>query len=195
MIAAIFIFFPREHSELREHAVQHFYWTMERFDAMKERNIVARTAQGVLAAIHSRFNKAVGRRHTPSISVPTEPSLSDGRSQSASTPISSTNSASDDAPTSIPSVTGPGTESDTTTSADWGLDWPTISQDNLASLAPMYPTVDLIFNDLMVKAPHDTLSVPTVPCDDLASLQFGGDFAGDNSFWNLLNQFQAGPPP
>lgn len=191
MIASIFIFFPREHADLREHAVQHFYWTMERFDAMKERNIAARTAQGVLAAIHSRFNKAVGRRNSPSSSVPTDPSLSDSQSRAASTPISSTNSTVGDSSAFVQPAPAPGV--DMASSSDWGVDWSTIPQDSLASLAPMYPTVDLIFNDLMVKAP-DNGPVPTIQSDDLASLQFGGDFAGDNSFWNLLNHFQASPP-
>lgn len=194
MIASVYILFPHEHPELRDHAVQHFYWTIERFDAMKKRNILARSAQGVLAAIQSRFNRAVGRQSSSSGTATREPSLADEQSRSVSTPASSHNSTGGDSSMAAPPPLGMNSTATSSTpgaTAQWALDWSVTSPDNLASLAPMYPTVDLVFNDLMVKQPGE--DGPLMQGDDaLASVQFGGDFGNDNSFWQFLNQYQPG---
>ena len=88
-------------------------------------------------------------------------------------------------------MNGTATSSTPGATAQWALDWSVTSPDNLASLAPMYPTVDLVFNDLMVKQPGE--DGPLMQGDDaLASVQFGGDFGNDNSFWQFLNQYQPG---
>lgn len=67
------------------------------------------------------------------------------------------------------------------------------SAESLASLAPMFPTSDLIYHDLNAVF-DDGLVAP--PLGDQTGLepgslswQFGGDFAED-TFWQFLNQQQ-----
>ena len=59
-MASIYILFPKEHPELVQNASQHFRWAVERFDAMSERNALAKAALGVLQAIHIRLKKSLG---------------------------------------------------------------------------------------------------------------------------------------
>lgn len=69
------------------------------------------------------------------------------------------------------------------------------SMDELASLAPMYPTYDLIFNDLNVV--DDGLlplgDVPALTDNDAQAMpwHFGGGF-GEDTVWQLLNQYEPG---
>lgn len=59
LIASIYILFPKEQPELVRTAMQHFQWAVERFEAMSERNALARAALGVLHAIHIRLKKSL----------------------------------------------------------------------------------------------------------------------------------------
>ena len=76
--------------------------------------------------------------------------------------------------------------------ADWSL--PPV--DNLAAIAPLFPTSDLIYNDLTGIPQQGMMAVP-MDGDD-ASLgtggvlpwQFEGDF-GEDTVWQILNQFQS----
>ncbi|CAM1503937.1 Fc.00g015280.m01.CDS01 [Cosmosporella sp. VM-42] len=184
LIASVYILFPHEHPELTGSVLQHFQWTTERFSAMQERNPLARSAQGVLRAIIARVKKAVSSVAPPSstegrsLGTPT----SDGKATTAATESTPASSLSAGEPFAYPQ---PST----------GNEWTVPSTDNLASIAPMFPTSDLIYNDL--NAVHDNNVLmpplggePTLDGGDFA-WQFGGDL-GDDSFWQLLNQFQPG---
>jgi hypothetical protein len=59
-MASIYILFPKEQPELVQNAMQHFQWAVERFEAMSERNALARAALGVLQAIRIRLRKSLG---------------------------------------------------------------------------------------------------------------------------------------
>ncbi|KAL3424136.1 fungal specific transcription factor domain-containing protein [Phlyctema vagabunda] len=60
VIAATYILHPQDNREHIEDVLQHFDWSMERFETIAERNIMARAALGVLKVIYVRLKKAVG---------------------------------------------------------------------------------------------------------------------------------------
>ncbi|KAJ3472980.1 hypothetical protein NLG97_g10595 [Lecanicillium saksenae] len=78
-----------------------------------------------------------------------------------------------------------------------------LPEDSLSALAPMYPTSDLLFNDLVAKYGGDAGLPQDCAIDPLGaaaaaqsaadgfglSCQFDGDFAADNTFWQFMNQF------
>lgn len=61
LMASIYILFPKEHRDLVRSAIQHFQWAVERFEAMSERNALARSALGVLQAIHVRLRRSLNK--------------------------------------------------------------------------------------------------------------------------------------
>ncbi|KAH8819214.1 hypothetical protein F5884DRAFT_759942 [Xylogone sp. PMI_703] len=60
LVAAVYILYPQENSELLEDAMQHFAWGMERFHKISDRNNMAQSALNVLKAVYVRLKKAVG---------------------------------------------------------------------------------------------------------------------------------------
>ncbi|KAK3386907.1 fungal-specific transcription factor domain-containing protein [Podospora didyma] len=60
MMASIYILFPKEHPDLVRDALQHFDWAVQRFEAMSERNALAKAGLGVLRAINLRLQKSLG---------------------------------------------------------------------------------------------------------------------------------------
>ncbi|KAK4122876.1 hypothetical protein N657DRAFT_575086 [Parathielavia appendiculata] len=60
LMASIYILFPKEHPELVRDALQHFQWAVQRFEAMSQRNPLAKAALGVLHAIYMRLKKSLG---------------------------------------------------------------------------------------------------------------------------------------
>lgn len=64
LVAAIYILHPTENRQYLSDALQHFDWAMERFEKMSYRNQMAKSALGVLQAIHIRLVKALGRHPT-----------------------------------------------------------------------------------------------------------------------------------
>ncbi|KAK4101910.1 hypothetical protein N658DRAFT_448267 [Parathielavia hyrcaniae] len=60
LMASIYILFPKEHPELVRDALQHFQWAVQRFEAMSQRNPLAKAALGVLRAISLRLKKSLG---------------------------------------------------------------------------------------------------------------------------------------
>lgn len=81
----------------------------------------------------------------------------------------------------------------------WG-----VPDDCLSSLAPIYATSDLLYNDLVAKHGGDgsaaATSLQSMPLPQIGSgeaqqdgfgmpFQFDGDFAAENTFWQFLNQF------
>lgn len=59
-MAAIYILFPKEHPDLLPEAIQHYRWSVERFEIMMEHYSLARSALGVLHAIYLRLRKTLG---------------------------------------------------------------------------------------------------------------------------------------
>ncbi|KAI8720507.1 Zn(2)-C6 fungal-type domain-containing protein [Fusarium sp. LHS14.1] len=181
LIASVYIIFPQEYAELTSKILEHFQWTIERFSAMQERNPLAKSAQGVLRAIVVRFKRAVAKAESTSLS---------------STENRSTAGSSGLAPTSTPgsSSLGTGDVAGLTQSQPAAENaWRTPPADSLASMAPFFPTGDLIYNDLT--AGPDGMMLPLgstegeIGGDDLL-WQFGGDW-GDDTVWQMLNQFPA----
>jgi hypothetical protein len=67
LVSAIFILHPTENLHYLSDALQHFEWTMERFELISSRNQLAKTALGVLQAVHVRLQKALERH---SVKIP-----------------------------------------------------------------------------------------------------------------------------
>ncbi|KAK4170655.1 hypothetical protein QBC36DRAFT_371207 [Triangularia setosa] len=204
-MAAIYILFPREHPELVQSALQHFQWAVERFEAMSERNALAKAALGVLHAIRLRLRRSLasvsnGMTKSRSASSGVSPSTSttttsktNHMSQSSSstganiggyssggghhwethTPHHNSRSSSSTGtgtgnsaispnpnnPLQVPlgplDFSQPGSNTSVTPTTDHNfypggqLDWTLPNDFNWASLQPIYPTHDLIFNDLV----------------------------------------------
>lgn len=211
VIASIFILFPHESPELRDSAVRRFHWTIAKFEAIREHNSVARAAQGVLTAIQSRFIKAVGN-DTPGLSPDPDAAsppaqIDDNTPESVQTaPRAGSGSGASMNSLSLGISPSDGSSSATGTwgggggAADGVSAW-SLPEDSLSALAPMYPTSDLLFNDLVAKygdAGGGSLAdctIDTVDAQQTAgdafgmACQFDGDFAADNTFWQFMNQF------
>ncbi|KAJ2903891.1 fungal-specific transcription factor domain-containing protein [Zalerion maritima] len=69
LIAAVYTLFPNENENLLRQSLQHFRWTIDRFEAIASRNKPAKAAVGVLRGIEARFQKAVGKRVASGTSV------------------------------------------------------------------------------------------------------------------------------
>ncbi|CAP71055.1 uncharacterized protein PODANS_6_4250 [Podospora anserina S mat+] len=195
LMAAIYILFPREHPELVQSALQHFQWAVERFEAMSERNALAKAALGVLHAVRLRLRRSLDSvaNKSQSASSGTSPSttttvtskanpLSQSSSSTgtnaaassggghhwethtprrASRSSSSTGAGSAISPNPLQVPLGPldfsqpGSSTSVTPTTDRNfysggqVDWTLPSDFNWASLQPIYPTHDLIFNDLV----------------------------------------------
>jgi len=176
-MATIYILFPKEHVELVKNALQHFQWAVERFEAMSERNALAKAALGVLHAIFLRLKKSLGispqaAKAMLSSPVPPvtlaglspfpfgEPSPSAFGSLSTTTEVSPNNCDSLSPPSggsggsTLSSITPPLStgdvfaESTLPAANGTGLDWSLPSDFDWASLAPIYATSDLVYNDL-----------------------------------------------
>ncbi|KAF4975061.1 hypothetical protein FZEAL_8107 [Fusarium zealandicum] len=173
LIASVFIIFPHEYVELTGNILEHFQWTIERFSAMQERNPLAKSAQGVLRAIVARFKRAIAKaqRYSPLSTMAPRGKTTESTSASSSL---DTNDAY-----GLRSVTEAG--------------WLAPSADSLATMAPFFPTGDLIYNDLTAGPDGMMLRLGTMG-GDIGSgdftWQFGGDW-GDDTVWQMLNQFPA----
>ncbi len=206
VIASVFILFPHESPELRDSAVRRFHWTIAKFQAIREHNAVARAAQGVLKAIQSRFIKAVGN-DTPGPSPDSDVASPLHKGQADQTPDSdraglAAGSASNPSLRSLSIGISPSDGSsavgswanNNNNSADGMNGW-SLPEDSLSTLAPIYPTSDLLFNDLVAKYGESDLTNCTL--DPVSTQQtsgdgfslFDGDFAVDNTFWQFMNQF------
>ncbi|OIW27959.1 OMPdecase-domain-containing protein [Coniochaeta ligniaria NRRL 30616] len=171
LMASIYILFPKEQPELVQTAMQHFQWAVERFEAMSERNALARAALGVLHAIHIRLKKSlnffgsVSATPLPALLLPPTPAATSGggsdnaspdaplggSSTSASVVGGQTGSSSLETPTTASSGGefygggGDGNGGNNSGGFDWnlpnGFDW--------ASIQPIFATGDLVYNDLV----------------------------------------------
>lgn len=178
MLSSIYTIFPTEYPEYKQRALQQFHWTIERFSAMQERNPLARSAQGVLKAIFAKFTKAISLTPEAPIAGPTPPSTH------GTTPTSSSNNTR---PFDQGLVIN---DPEATAFSDWTMP-------ALASLQPMYPTYDLLFNDLSViddgTGTMPLAADPSLPTTggDSMPWHFGGGF-GEDTVWQFLNQYQPG---
>ncbi|KAM5358720.1 hypothetical protein ACJZ2D_015037 [Fusarium nematophilum] len=183
LIASVYIIFPHEHPELTGSILEHFQWTIERFSAMQERNPLAKSAQDVLRAIVARFKRAIAKAQSRS------PSSTDTR------PTPGSRIATDSTPGSsslggIESAYGLSQGQPMVETTGW---MPPAAADSLATMAPFFPTGDLVYNDLTARP--DGMVLPLgeatgyVAGDDF-QWQFGGVW-GDDTVWQMLNQFPA----
>ncbi|KAJ9138566.1 hypothetical protein NKR19_g7758, partial [Coniochaeta hoffmannii] len=103
LMASIYILFPKEQPELVSPAMQHFQWAVERFEAMSERNALARAALGVLHAIHIRLKKslnftttaasAASLARSPLLPAPPAAGMAGGDSPDGSAPFGGSSSS------------------------------------------------------------------------------------------------------
>lgn len=219
LMASIFIFFPREHADLASKALVEFQETQSRFgtcvdcncssqhtdpsiEIMRERNKLARAAQGVLAAIYGKFKNAIESQ------IP-------ARSMSSASTIGSPDSGRDSSGTAATSVDmllnnppglTPGSNSSHQVSpavmpkkvedmvqylpppTDWSM--PADLNWDFGNMAPLFPMGDVIYNDL--SALDNSMHWGTGAAPVAAVPAFEGDFGGD-SFWSLMNQYNRGP--
>ncbi|KAF4447779.1 Oleate activated transcription factor 3 [Fusarium austroafricanum] len=176
LLASIYILFPREHAEYTDKTTEHFQWTIERFSAMQDRNPLAKSAQGVLRAIVARFKRAMEKTRNGSM-----PSLTTGSTAGSSK-------------TNLGSTPGSSSLGNSDLS---GLDstWMLPSTDTLNTMAPFFPTGDLVYNDLTAGPDMTMLPLPLedgqggVGTND-SMWQFGGGW-GDDTVWQMLNQLPA----
>ncbi|KAK4233859.1 OMPdecase-domain-containing protein [Achaetomium macrosporum] len=171
LMAAIYILFPKEHPDLVQNALQHFQWAVERFEAMSQRNPLAKAALGVLHAIYPRLKRALGIscRAARAMLMPSSSSTSpaSGRGSAGSTvpslpadtPRTTTSTASFTNPSpsatalpcsnsslnkATPASTTSGGTGDNNDFSHWTLP----SDFDWASLQPIYATSDLVYHDL-----------------------------------------------
>lgn len=221
LIATIFILFPREQTELRYSALQQFQWTIERFGAMQERNPYARSGLGILKAIQAKLTRSIDNEPSPasaSGAASDTPTTTWSRdAPSGSTPSGSGmrslggGDTSSRGQTSTPDY-GKGSVESNMANFDSTGDWSMLNSEALASLAPLFPTSDLIFNDLnaifdttpasgagsfpgnmedMSAGPVDGSDLPMDMGVPAYPAQFGGGF-GEDTVWQFLNQYQPG---
>jgi hypothetical protein len=218
LVAAIYILHPNENKEDLEDALQHFEWGMERFSLMSCRNPMARSALGVLTAIHVRLKKALDQsntaerslhsavKSTSAVSLTTFPRrrASPSSSSPGRQPVHQQHQSS-----SINNHTGPlqtrsaildRPEPALGISSEWeafsgGMSVPL--DFDFSSMPPLQPMHDLLYNDLgtigdsqMVDPQSAELTAGTLD-ESLPSAgmwQFEGDF-GDDSFWGFMNSY------
>ncbi|RFU80114.1 fungal specific transcription factor domain-containing [Trichoderma arundinaceum] len=209
LIATIYILFPYESAEYREIALQHCHWTVERFATMKDTNLLAKSAIGVLRAVVSRLVKAIGNCAPPSsvgtsidaLRQTSETPLSTSRTL-GSTPASSIGRGSIEggfkAPSESVASAAAVPPTDEVSSPSFSTMMPggwEMPQDGngFPGLAPFFAMGDLIYKDLTVDQDADLL--PPTDSDllggDSFMWQFEGGF-GQDTVWQFLNQHQLG---
>jgi len=215
VLAAVYILHPCENREHLDSALQHFEWGMERFQMMSGRNSMAKSALGVLKAIHVRLKKALGPGKIP----PTTTQVPTPESYAPSSTSSENRTTSQSSVQNVPS--GPSTNNRTIADTPQYTQ-PTISnltapaptppsasawerfsgnmlpQQNFdfSSMAPLHPMHDLLYNDLSTIGDTQMLdpqlgSMATTDMgivDTSEAWQFEGDF-GNDSFWGFMNSY------
>ena len=126
-MASIYILFPKEQPELVSPAMQHFRWAVERFEAMSERNALARAALGVLHAIHIRLKKSLNYTTTTAASSssslarsPPPPPLAPRIASANNTPAAAAAAGGGDSPDGAPFGGGGSSSSATASVAGQG---------------------------------------------------------------------------
>lgn len=174
LLASVYILFPREHAEYTDRTIEHFQWTIERFSAIQERNPLAKSAQGVLRAVVARFRRAMAKAREGSL-----PSLTGGSTTESSKTVTDSTPGSSALGNNNPS-------GQATLDSTWMLP----SADELNTMAPFFPTGDLVYNDLTAGPDMTALPLPLTDGQDDSIWRFGGGW-GDDTVWQMLNQFPA----
>jgi len=214
LMSAIYILFPKEHPSLLQNAMQHFQWSVERFETMSEHNSLAKAAVSVLQAIYVRLKKSLGMGFvckSPVPAIETPASLADSTSNidpslTGGNPVVSAGPSPTGPPingyTSGPDSLGASSNNDpynaaavpstaTTQPPGQGIDFSLPPDFDWASIQPIFPTGDLVYNDLSGVGNSGSVSTwtPSTPSVvDQSPWQFDGDFT-NNSLWNILNQY------
>lgn len=205
-MASIYILFPKEQPELVQATMQHLQWGIERFEAMSDRNALARAALGVLRAIRIRLRKSLGLAITTTHSDPM--TNDDSTTTTKDTPFSSDRASSSRRQSSVLAPATGGSSLSASTGSSSALvsegfsesvvandfDWSLPSDFDWSTIQPIFATGDLVYNDLICM-PDEDGPVTTQwgeGSDGMAPAaqpwQFEGGF-GNDSVWNLLNQY------
>ncbi|KAH7116503.1 hypothetical protein B0J13DRAFT_514426 [Dactylonectria estremocensis] len=190
LIASIYTFFPKDHPKMVAEAVQHFQWSTERFEAISDRNGLAKAAVVTLHTLFERLKRTFDRAacqlsvDAPTVLLNTPVSPIQARTMPAepngSVPCPSAISRS---PSTRPSpsmlITSPKFQvcGPPAASFDWSL------------IEPIYAMGDMAYKDLIGSLDGSTAKIShhLCPTSDPGLPLFSGDF-GDNSVWSVLNQ-------
>ncbi|CAG8973324.1 hypothetical protein HYALB_00000087 [Hymenoscyphus albidus] len=168
LVAAIYILHPLENKEDLDDTLQHFEWGMERFEKMSDRNTMAKTALGILKAMHIRLKRTLGfpKQMMKPVAIPSpatsesypNPMSNNQFSPSHHPSISSTSSLSkleSGTPSSaytlptISNLTSPPANNLPTPTSSAPPGWDTqLASFDFSSMAPLQPFHDLVYNDL-----------------------------------------------
>ncbi|KAK3944540.1 OMPdecase-domain-containing protein, partial [Diplogelasinospora grovesii] len=176
LMAAIFVLFPKEHRDLVQSALQHFTWAVERFEAMSDRNKLAKAALGVLQAIYVRLKKTLGIScsSAKAMLLNSAPTTTTGSSYgggnspfSFADPPSTAAVMGDSFLNNLANGGGGGGGMGGSSDGGGGNggggeaggafelgDWNLPGNFNWANLQPIYATSDLIYNDLVGNPDH-----------------------------------------
>jgi Fungal specific transcription factor domain len=203
LVAAVYILHPYENREDLDDALQQFEWAKERFQMMSARNSMAKTALGVVKAIHLRLNRALNLNQGPkpasSTASPTPETITSTPSQYppllTNPSISSASSNSNPTPYTLPTISNL-TSPPPSVPPAWDMN-PTSF--DFRSMPPLQPTHDLFYKDLgsgMETSNYDAVGMWDAgnlgPAGEesmaAAPWQFEGDF-GSDSFWGFMNSY------
>jgi hypothetical protein len=219
VVSSIFIMYPHEQVDLRETALQHFRWTITRFETMQSRNGLAKSAIGVLKTVLSKFvnvlegSPASGEPLTVQSSGSTTGAVSSATPASTSQDTATTTPASMGDKALMDMIEGPSLR-DSISTDKLGESLTNVPQPDASMMPPdnfgfpdpsdpnewpwmsQLPTVDLVYGDLNVL---NEQGVPPESFGDGMTLdpmmmdwRFGGGVAGDDTVWQYLNQYQPG---
>lgn len=219
LVASIYILFPKENADLAPKALQEFQWTMERFEAMSNRNRLAKSARGVLQAIYAKLKRVVSNQvqtarsvstiaHTPSSTTESMASSRDSMATGATSVDTPIRQGSGESPvvstTVMLKAETPGQMAPSVSSypPPPGPDWAMPNNFDFTNIAPLFPISDILYNDVGIPGDgsYPTWTTAAAPPPAPAALAnnnggpdiFEGDFGGD-SFWSLMNQYEPAP--
>jgi hypothetical protein len=219
VVSSIFIMCPHEQVDLRETALQHFRWTITRFETMQSRNGLAKSAIGVLKTVLSKFVNVLEESPASGEPLTVQSSASTTGAVSSATPASTSQDTATTTPASMGDkalmdmIEGPSLR-DSISTDKFGESLTNVPQPDSSMLPPdnfgfpdpsdpnewpwmpQLPTVDLVYGDLNVL---NEQGVPPESFGDGMTLdpmmmdwRFGGGVAGDDTVWQYLNQYQPG---
>jgi hypothetical protein len=208
LVAALFILHPYENREYLDDTLQHFEWGMERFQTMSERNSMAKSALGVLKAIHVRLNKALksqkgAAKAIPSPSTSATPEAYPNNQFAPPAPMTSSTAStkSDGTPghynvPSIANLTSPldSSQSSSIPSSTTTPGWDMNPQNfDFSNMAPLHPIHDLIYNDLGTGMDDMNSSAYQTGTWDMNSLGIGAGMGAvgpvANAPWQFAGDF------
>lgn len=185
LIASIYTFFPKGHLDKFAQAMQHFQWSIERFETMSCRNALAKAAADTLRTFSSRLKQAVDwdecYSSADALAVSQDAQSSHMQAQAFSAKLDGLESYSGTISSckstgSLPSVLR--------TPSELQVGEPSVAPFDWSLIEPIYATGDIAYNDLIGNI---DLQEPLCLDPDSTLPQFSGNF-GNNSVWSILNQ-------